>query len=502
MLKVVLIDDEQVVLQGMRHLLAEEFPDYEITGSFTDPEPAIRFIEENPGQADVVVTDIKMPHISGITLIEKIRDICPETVMIAMSAYTDYEYIRQAMKNGAVDYLLKPCRRKEILGIFKKVEEQKKERAQETEEKRRERLFLKLLKGAENRQDMDACIFPDKTECLCAMWSDRDRGREEWEAVLCRARIGLRKRNAVAAVDEHRLWIVFPLSETEEEEISGSCVEAGDGAVYLEKRFLWGQRTLQETAHTLLEREAYMDFNGRQYTWDEEQWQRKTGRAEEINMEDFLPFSKIEMILMRGREDQLQLILREGRRRLWDRTEGFEPGQMKREMMHFCYMLEERIKTEEAGKMLERLSEQEQVLSDLRSSSTLTQAWTDLEAYLQQILSFFQEKAKMPSYIRLASAYMEANYMQELSLQKVAKYVSLNPWYFSSQFKKYMGISMGEYLNHVRIKAAVNLMEERDLKIGEIAELVGFKDSAYFGSVFKKFKKMSPKEYRMKILNK
>ena len=91
---------------------------------------------------------------------------------------------------------------------------------------------------------------------------------------------------------------------------------------------------------------------------------------------------------------------------------------MKREMMHFCYMLEERIKTEEAGKMLERLSEQEQVLSDLRSSSTLTQAWTDLEAYLQQILSFFQEKAKVPSYIRLASAYMEANYMQELSLQK------------------------------------------------------------------------------------
>ena len=349
---------------------------------------------------------------------------------------------------------------------------------------------------------MDACIFPDKTECLCAMWSDRDRGREEWEAVLCRARIGLRKRNAVAAVDEHRLWIVFPLSETEEEEISGSCVEAGDGAVYLKKRFLWGQQTLQETAHTLLEREAYMDFNGRQYTWDEEQWQRKTGRAEEINMEDFLPFSKIEMILMRGREDQLQLILREGRRRLWNRTEGFEPGQMKREMMHFCYMLEERIKTEEAGKMLERLSEQEQVLSDLRSSSTLTQAWTDLEAYLQQILSFFQEKAKVPSYIRLASAYMEANYMQELSLQKVAEYVSLNPWYFSSQFKKYMGISMGEYLNQVRIKAAVNLMEERDLKIGEIAELVGFKDSAYFGSVFKKFKKMSPKEYRMKILNK
>lgn len=219
-------------------------------------------------------------------------------------------------------------------------------------------------------------------------------------------------------------------------------------------------------------------------------------------MEEYLPFSKIEMILIRGREDQLQLILHEGRRRLLNRTDGFEPGMLKKGMIRFCCMMEERVKTQETGKVPERLSEQEQILSDLRNSRSLLQAWTNLEAYLQQILSFFQEKAKVPSYVRLASAYMEANYMQELSLQKVAEYVSLNPWYFSSQFKKYMGIPMGEYLNQVRIKAAVNLMEERDLKIGEIAELVGFKDSAYFGSVFKKFKKMSPKEYRMKIMNK
>ena len=89
--------------------------------------------------------------------------------------------------------------------------------------------------------------------------------------------------------------------------------------------------------------------------------------------------------------------------------------------------------------------------------------------------------------------------MQELSLQTVADHVALNPWYFSSQFKKYKGVSMGEYLNQVRIQAAVGLMQESDLKLGEIAELVGFHDSAYFSSVFKKLKKMTPKEYRMKL---
>lgn len=301
MLKVVLIDDEQVVLQGMSHLLAEDFPDYEVTGSFTDPEPAIRFIEENKGQVDVVVTDIKMPHISGVTLIERIRDIRPEIVMIAMSAYTDYEYIRQAMKNGAVDYLLKPCRRKEILGIFEKAERQKKEREQETEEKQKERLFTKLLKGAENWQDRDSLIFPEGTDCVCAMWSDKDKGREEWEAALERRRAELRKKNAVGTAEEHRLWIIAPFSELQEEEFLKTCVDAGDFVIYLERRFPWKQQELRETVQALLEREFYMDFNGRLFAWDEEEWQKKSSRAEEINMEEYLPFSKIEMILIRGR---------------------------------------------------------------------------------------------------------------------------------------------------------------------------------------------------------
>ncbi len=77
----------------------------------------------------------------------------------------------------------------------------------------------------------------------------------------------------------------------------------GNLVVHLKKNFKWGQRELQETVHTLLEREFYMDFNGRLYAWDEEISQRrKTSQAEEIKMEEFLPFSKIEMILIRGRE--------------------------------------------------------------------------------------------------------------------------------------------------------------------------------------------------------
>ena len=90
---------------------------------------------------------------------------------------------------------------------------------------------------------------------------------------------------------------------------------------------------------------------------------------------------------------------------------------------------------------------------------TLEQAVDNLGAWLLEVLSYYQERARIPAYIRKAAAFMEANYMQELSLQTVADHVALNPWYFSSQFKKYKGVSMGEYLNQVRIQAAVGLMQ-------------------------------------------
>lgn len=81
-----------------------------------------------------------------------------------------------------------------------------------------------------------------------------------------------------------------------------TCVDAGDFAIYLERRFPWKQQELRETVQALLEREFYMDFNGRLFAWDEEEWQKKSSRAEEHQYGGVSAFSKIETILIRGRE--------------------------------------------------------------------------------------------------------------------------------------------------------------------------------------------------------
>ncbi len=92
--------------------------------------------------------------------------------------------------------------------------------------------------------------------------------------------------------------------------------------------------------------------------------------------------------------------------------------------------------------------------------------------------------------------YICDNYSQPITLNEVAKMAYMNPTYFSRKFKKVTGLGFNEYLNNVRIKAASAMLTETKYSVTEIAYLCGYKDSNYFGDVFKKIKGISPSKYR------
>ncbi len=100
--------------------------------------------------------------------------------------------------------------------------------------------------------------------------------------------------------------------------------------------------------------------------------------------------------------------------------------------------------------------------------------------------------------IQKAAKYMLLHYQEELTLEQVATSINLSPTYFSKQFKHATGFGFKEYLTSIRIQKAVNLLEETQKPITEIAYLCGFNDSNYFGDVFKKLRGISPLKYRNK----
>ena len=102
----------------------------------------------------------------------------------------------------------------------------------------------------------------------------------------------------------------------------------------------------------------------------------------------------------------------------------------------------------------------------------------------------------LPSFNRIFDYINRNLYSKELKAETVAKTFFVNPCYFSVLFKKNMNVSFKEYLNYERIKKASELLDDTDLLIKEIADAVGFSDALYFGKVFKKYRIVSPLEYR------
>ncbi len=98
--------------------------------------------------------------------------------------------------------------------------------------------------------------------------------------------------------------------------------------------------------------------------------------------------------------------------------------------------------------------------------------------------------------INQAKEYIEANYMNNITLEDVGAYIGFNPSYFSSIFKKETGTSFVEYLSIVRIEKAKELLKEPDLRIRDISLMVGYNDVKYFSKLFIKHTGLKPKEYR------
>lgn len=111
-----------------------------------------------------------------------------------------------------------------------------------------------------------------------------------------------------------------------------------------------------------------------------------------------------------------------------------------------------------------------------------------------------EEKSEAGSFIvNHAVAYMEENYTQKLKLADVADQVYVSQWHLSKLLNRYKGQSFSDLLNNIRIEKAKELLQDPSLRIGDIAEHVGFMDMAHFSRVFKKQVGVSANEYRNSI---
>ena len=126
MLKVMLIDDEPYILQGLQVLVNWESEGYEIAAVMTNGKDAYNYLKEN--QVDLIISDIQMPNMTGIELLDAItKDRISDAKFVILTGYDDFSYMQKAIRNNCFDYILKPVNKEELITLLRKVSNLNKE---------------------------------------------------------------------------------------------------------------------------------------------------------------------------------------------------------------------------------------------------------------------------------------------------------------------------------------------------------------------------------------
>ncbi|WP_059051313.1 response regulator transcription factor [Paenibacillus senegalimassiliensis] len=516
-MKILIVDDEARHRRGMFHLLQAIRPEYEVVMAKNGAE-ALDMVPLL--QPDVVLTDIRMPHMDGLTFLEKLSAFALQPKVIFLSAYNLFEYAQTALRYGAYDYLLKPVDTDKVEEVLSRIEQQLMEDKGKTDSKA-EGILGSWLKGIVPSESLQG---PEIVELLghsgfavvtefCA-GDGRSAGKSG-------ARLCHELREIWSCVGAARSWTL----EEESDRVlavtliaggmkdPGICSDITQVRQALERmcyapEYAGGRlshaagvrckRLLEEGPHSFQTAMAALTLNfhdswkGVVFAWEEPEM---TGARLNLDHEQLFA-----VLCTQEAKAALQLC----RTAFEELANGgwTNPDTLKDGAAFTLMMLKSR-----CGELLDRktaLRLAETSAKELPACETMFALLSALEARLLEVRRELQDKKRgRGEYAAEATIRLiQSRFMEELTLENLAEQFYFNPSYFSTLFKNYTGRTFSEMLTETRINRAKELLSDPEctLKIYDIAERSGYRDTKYFGRIFKRYVGVSPEAYRHKSL--
>ena len=537
MLKVFLVEDESIVREGLRDNIPWQQYGYEFVGEASDGEMALPLIQK--AKPDVLLTDIKMPFMDGLSLSKLVHQEFPEMKIIIISGYDDFEYARGAILVGAEQYLLKPITRaalqKALAELKTKIETEREQKnyqekfqseAREYEQFSRTDFFVKVFEGRMPVQDMyeEAAKLSLKINAPCynillfSLQEKRtaeDRGTES--EGFARKREELLHyfirypENLVFRWNVNTYGVLIKGSAAQMQELGARCLENVDRICHPAEDLLDWYVALGEPVERLsLLAECYSKANHlfayrflrpQLHVFTVETMGRIVPEKEEGGSIRDIDPAKMEAELIRD------FLLQGARDEVADFVENYllAVGEALQSAMfrnyltlHVYFATVSYVESLGCGR--------EELLQLLNDGGLTPEGQYDVDAlpdYLCGLIERAMELRDRESdnqskhILKKALTYIEQNYSQEsLSLNSVAGEVNVSANYFSAIFSRAMQVTFVEYVTGKRMDKAKRLLRQTQMHTGEIAMEVGYKDPHYFSFVFKKTQGCTPREYR------
>ena len=542
MLKIFLAEDEVVVRETIKRMIPWEELGFELVGEAADGEMALPLLIRQ--QPDLLITDIKMPFMDGLTLARLAKKEIPGLKVVILSGYDDFNYAKQAIGIGVEDYLLKPItknalieRLSEIRSRYEHEKTQKEyyekfQREMQAYEKNSSRDFFEALVGGsmdmmevyKRAEKLGLDIVAEAYNVLIfTMNCDEDFSgqRDEyssWEAESLELLENFFAGHSSAMLFRSNIFSYGVLLKGQREAIeenTRACVDEIRKILSRQDgRREWflavGQSVerlsqIQKSYHT-----ASRAFSQR-YLYDEnilyydemETMEHPGGQAE---TEDNAYLQKVDVNALNPAI--LQKFLSNG---LQEETENFVKdyfyaiGQEPMESLVFrnYVILNVRFSVISFIKGLGcdtnemESADTEEVLAE--SGKNMESAIAYAKKMISQAIEIRDQNSgnKNRSILRTAVDFIDSHYMdEEISLNTVANVANVSSNHFSALFSQNMGQTFIEYLTTLRMNKAKELLRCTGMRSSEIAGEIGYKDAHYFSYLFKKTQGMTPSDYR------
>lgn len=476
MIPVVLVDDEYMNSMGMKQLIDWSALGFTVTKTFTLAEKALADVIAHP--PGVIITDMNMPNVPGPEFVRRVRAAQPDTVIIVLSGYGDFDYVRASLQSGALDYLRKPVDPDELTAALAKAKAQlaqvaKRHAVTALAKQQVQQLLvtpqgytdaavqraLHLTVPAERR--VVAILNPQRAELTAFLnhssavngyfWQQKDAflllegdwpNVRHWLSTLP-AGVGPARRPVV----------ISPLAPT--------LADLHDGYI--------------QVLHAAQRTYFYQSADGLMVIPESPEAQAK------------LPIPTLDQVTAELAPLDFD--------QLTEQTLAlYDVLTQQRAAVAYAKQLGLVVLMAVNARSHHRLPHYDHYVSRINAvttvaalTETLQQAITDGRAVHDNHFS-----ASVQRVVEL----IQKQYQDPLQLTEIADDLHLSPIYLGQLFKKETGATFSQYLVNWRIERAKAILRRSDTDIGQIAELVGYQNNGYFYKVFKKQVGVSPRVYR------
>jgi two-component system, response regulator YesN len=465
MLSMLTVEDEPWISKGIEKMLPWQQYNIEIIGNARNGEIALELIELH--KPDIIITDIRMPVMDGLSMLEQLNKKMPyDPKIIIISGYNDFDYAKKAIEFGVSNYLLKPIDPDElkitIETIINQIENEKQERENINIIQLKNYIYERIA-HSEKHIDEDM-FFPYKYYLF--IFSLTPIPDETMKGIGC---------YFVLRMGSQHIYVVYGDSY----EILKNKVNTN--LKQLQKCYPCGISEIHSGNDFSVEH-AYTEAiqNLKYYSGDE----KNTTNQVRLTIEEE---SKLLSALKRGEKEWFSQQLNE----ILSKNQTLEESWI---ILFQLYIV--------ISKYFNIENNSELTQYWLKEFKSISQ-WDDLyrwksicfDPLIESIMSKWDKHSKDHSL--QARLFIEENYHNTaLSLDMVAEYLELSPSYLSVLFKKETGINFTSYITKKRIEEAKKLLVQTKLNLNEISRAVGFNDVKYFIKVFKKEVSLTPNQFR------